>query len=249
MDDENGDDRGEIERLPEDPPTPMDPAGVIWPSLTNMGRHSPSVIALSTMGPRRTEAMPLDDPVHSCGPEHGTSPRELLASITPRKQVTGYADPHPRWPHLRVVAWYGKPIRLPGQPSHWSDIAPTISCQTLDEINRELLDQQTWSGGLVNYRSDGPAIMTANSWHLHRKFNNEARSVTEVHADIVSTGSVVEARLMIDLPEQATSKMRPGRTPLPSPSARPDTPRTARASMAVAALLAHARRRTSPAGE
>ena len=131
-----------------------------------------------------------------------------------------------------------------GPPSHWPDTAPTISCQTLDEINRELLDQQTWSGGLVHYRSDGYPIMTANSWHLHRKFNSEARFVTEVHADIVSTGSVVEAHLMIDLPEQATSKMRPGRTPSPSPSAQRDTPRTARASAALAVLLAHARRRT-----
>ena len=80
MDDENGDDRGEIERLPEDPPTPMDPAGVIRPSLTNMARHSPSVIALSTMGPRGN----LDDPVHSCGPEHGTSPRTPCQHHSPQ---------------------------------------------------------------------------------------------------------------------------------------------------------------------
>ena len=46
---------------------------------------------------------------------------------------------------------------------------------------------------MVNYRSDGHPITTANSWHLHRNFNSEARFVTEVHADIVATGSVDEA--------------------------------------------------------
>ena len=248
MDDEDGDDRGEIERLPEDPPTPMDPAGGIWPSLTNLARHSPSVTALSTMGPRCTEAMPLDDPVHSCGPEHGTSPRDSLPASLPANKLPATLI---RTLDGRICAWshgmesrYGFPAsRAIGLTSHQPSPARPWT------KSRELLDQQTWSGGLVNYRSDGHPIMTANSWHLHRNFNSEARFVTEVHADIVATGSVVEAHLMIDLPEQAISKMRPGRTPLPSPSAQPDTPRTARASMAVAALLAHARRRTTPVGE
>ena len=69
----------------------------------------------------------------------------------------------------------------------------TISRRSLDEINRELLYKQTWSGGLIHYRSDGQPLITVNSWHLHRKFNSEALFVTEVHADIVSIGSVVEA--------------------------------------------------------
>ena len=196
MDDESGDGWGEIKWLPEDPPTPMDPARVIGPSLTNLARHSPSVIALSTIGPRRTQAMPLDDPEHSCGPEHGTSPRDSLPASFPANKLPATLI---RTLDGRICAWshgmesrYGFPARRAiGLIPH--QLLRTISCQTLDEINRELLDQQTWSGGLVHYRSDGHPIMTANSWHLHRKFNSEARFVTEVHADIVSTGSVVEA--------------------------------------------------------
>ena len=45
MDDESGDGWGEIEWLPKDPPTPTDPAPVIWPSLTNLPSTA-SVIAL-----------------------------------------------------------------------------------------------------------------------------------------------------------------------------------------------------------
>ena len=81
------------------------------------------------------------------------------------------------------------PARAIGVISH--QLLRTISRQSLDEINRELLLKQTWSGGLIPYRSDGQPLITVNFWHLHRKFNSEALFVTEVHADIVSTGSVV----------------------------------------------------------
>ena len=89
---------------------------------------------------------------------------------------------------------YGFPAsQAVGLPAH--QLLRTISCRTFDEINRELLDQQTWSGGLVHHRLDGRPIMTASSWHLHRKFSDEALFVTEVHADIVPSGSAVGTQL------------------------------------------------------
>jgi PAS domain-containing protein len=92
----------------------------------------------------------------------------------------------------RVCAWshgmerrYGFPAsQAIDVPSH--QLLRSVSRQTFDESNRELLDQQTWSGGLIHRRSDGRPIATASSWHLHPKSNGAAPLVTEVHADIVA---------------------------------------------------------------
>ena len=135
MDDENGDDRGEIERLPEDPPTPMDPAGGHPAFADQHGETQPSVIALSTMGPRGN----LDDPVHSCGPEHGTSPRDSFPASLPASKLPATLI---RTLDGRICAWshgmesrYGFPAsRAIGLTTHQPSPARPLTKSTASSL-------------------------------------------------------------------------------------------------------------------
>lgn len=173
----------QIEWLSDDTATAMDPAS-IWPSLTDIARHNPSVIAAAMIGARRTEPMPLNVPADLCGAEDRASPDKLPATLI--RSLDGCIC---AWSHGMENRYGFTASQAVGLPSH--QLLRTISCRTFDEINRKLLDQRTWSDGLVNRRSDGRPIMTASSCHLHRRFSDEAWLVTEVHADIVPSGPAV----------------------------------------------------------
>ena len=207
------------ESLPKDSAITIDPA-LIWPSLTAIATHMPSVTGLSTDWSRHAAAIPPDDQVYRCGTEDGTSTaRAVSASFS----VTNRANRLPvtliRTLEGRVCAWshgmnrrYGFPAsQAIGVPSY--QLLRTVSRQTFDESNRELLDQQTWSGGLIHRRSDGRPIATASSWHLHPKSNGEAPLVTEVHTDIVPAGSEAGAALA-DIVAALSHEMREALTAL-----------------------------------
>jgi signal transduction histidine kinase len=80
-----------------------------------------------------------------------------------------------------------------GQVSH--QLLGTIYWQALDEIEAVLIDQTTWSGGLIHRRADGQPIMAANYWHLHRDTDSAEARVTEVHADVVAAGTLAGRQL------------------------------------------------------
>jgi hypothetical protein len=74
-----------------------------------------------------------------------------------------------------------------GKVSH--QLLRTASWQTFDEITAELVDRNSWHGGLIHHRADGQPVMVANHWHLHPATNDQGRLVTELHSEIVPAGT------------------------------------------------------------
>jgi PAS domain-containing protein len=201
MGDEDARDRGEAEWLPNDPASTMDPA-LWWLSLTALASDNLSLITLLADGSRDSETMPLNDQIHSCGPDSKTSSWHSRPALLPAaSRASNLPATLIRTLDGRICAWsrgmerrYGFPAsRAIGLPL--DQLLGTVSCRTSGEVDRAFLDTQTWSGGLIHHRSDGRPIMTAAFWHLRRKFNGEARFVTELHADIVPAGSAAGAQL------------------------------------------------------
>jgi len=219
MDGENECEPEGIESLLRDPAITIDTA-LVWPSLTAIPTHKPSVTGLSTDWSRHAEAIPPNGQVYRCGTEDGTSTGHAVsASFSMATRANKLPATLIRTLEGRVCAWshgmesrYGFPAsQVIDVPSH--QLLRTVSRQTFDESNRELLDQQTWSGGLIHRRSDGRPIATASSWHLHPKSNGGAPLVTEVHADIVPAGSEAGAALA-DIVTALSHEMREALTAL-----------------------------------
>ena len=74
-----------------------------------------------------------------------------------------------------------------GQVSH--QLLRTSSWQGIGEIEAVLMDRNVWHGGLIHHRADGQPVMSANHWQLHRQTNDQGMLVTELHSDIVATGT------------------------------------------------------------
>jgi PAS domain-containing protein len=199
MDGENECEPEEIESLLRDPAITIDTA-LVWPSLTAIPTQR--VTGLSTDWCRHAAAIPPSDQVYRCGTEAVTSTAHAVSASF---SVTTRANKLPatllRTLEGRVCAWSHGMERRYGFPASQAigvtsqQLLRTVSRQTFDESNCELLDQQTWSGGLIHRRSDGRPIATASSWHLHPKSNGAAPLVTEVHTDIIATGSEAGAAI------------------------------------------------------
>lgn len=71
----------------------------------------------------------------------------------------------------------------------------TTSWQALDRIELELVERQTWSGGLIHCRANGHPVMTANHWYLHNEIDGQEPLVTELHADILPSGTPANDQL------------------------------------------------------
>jgi hypothetical protein len=80
-----------------------------------------------------------------------------------------------------------------GQVSH--RLLRTSSWQSHDEIQAELLERQSWHGGLILRRVDGQPVIATNHWRLHQPAGDRGAIVTELHADILPAGTPAAANL------------------------------------------------------
>ena len=80
-----------------------------------------------------------------------------------------------------------------GQVSH--QLLRTSSWQDIGEIEAVLVDRNIWHGGLIHRRADGQPVMAGNQWYLHRQTNDQGMLVTELHSDIVATGTDASRQL------------------------------------------------------
>jgi hypothetical protein len=63
------------------------------------------------------------------------------------------------------------------------------------EIQAMLLDQKSWSGGLIHRHADGRPLMTADQWYLHRGVGGGEPLITELHSDLMATGTAASDQL------------------------------------------------------
>jgi two-component system sensor kinase FixL len=82
-----------------------------------------------------------------------------------------------------------------GRISH--QLLQTQFPRTLHDIERELLDQEEWTGELRHRRRDGQEIIVVSHQSLHRDANGGTPLVTEVNNDITEERRGREARLYL----------------------------------------------------
>jgi hypothetical protein len=80
-----------------------------------------------------------------------------------------------------------------GRPSH--QLLRTIFPQALRDIHAILVQQKTWSSGLIHRHADGRAVMTVNHWYFHPDVDEQSALVTEVHSDVAREGNGVFQQL------------------------------------------------------
>jgi signal transduction histidine kinase len=80
-----------------------------------------------------------------------------------------------------------------GRPSH--QLLSTCFPQALRDIQAVLVQQKTWSSGLIHRHADGRAVMTVNHWYFHPDVDDQSSLVTEVHSDVAHEGNGMYRRL------------------------------------------------------
>ncbi len=83
----------------------------------------------------------------------------------------------------------------------------TMLPATRSRIEADFLEHGVWTGGAVNFHSDGSKIATATRWAIIPGVDGEAGSVVETHSDIRPRG-VGGCRQLKDLMEIVAQELR-----------------------------------------
>jgi two-component system, LuxR family, sensor kinase FixL len=69
-----------------------------------------------------------------------------------------------------------------GRVAH--ELLRTVLVKPQGEIEAELVQRKSWSGGFIHRRADGRLVMSAHHWHLHQPTDDDEPLLSELHTDI-----------------------------------------------------------------
>jgi signal transduction histidine kinase len=80
-----------------------------------------------------------------------------------------------------------------GQVAH--RLLRTVFWKPLHEVEAVLVEQKTWTGGLMHRRVDGHPITTGHRWYLHPDVTGGESLVAELHSDILQGRETAASQL------------------------------------------------------
>ena len=115
-------------------------------------------------------------------------PSDALATLTRRLdgRITFWS------PAMEIRYGFTREQAL-GRVAH--ELLRTTFWHPLHEIEAALVEQHSWTGGLIHRHADGKPLIVATRWHIHSDVDGRGAHVTELHSDIVPGGTVAGRQL------------------------------------------------------